>query len=83
MLGLDVKNFNMDWNDGKMLCCFLEVFCLGIIFDFENIDDKSFLENVIVVLNVVEDKLGVKKVLKLEEFISLDVDELSVMVYML
>lgn len=81
--GLDVKNFNTDWNDGKTLCRFLEALCPGIIPDFENIDDKSPLENATVALNAAEDKLGVKKVLKPEELISPDVDELSVMAYML
>ena len=67
----------------KPLCRFLEALCPGIIPDFENIDDKSPLENATVALNAAEDKLGVKKVLKPEELISPDVDELSVMAYML
>ena len=81
--GLNVKNFNTDWNDGKTLCQFLEALCPGIIPDFENIDDKSPLENATVALNVAEEKLGVKKVLTPEELVSPDVDELSIMAYML
>lgn len=72
----------MDWNDGRKLCQYLEVICFGIILDYENIDCNSFLENVILVLNIVEEKFGVRKVVMFEEFVSFDVDEFSIMVYM-
>ena len=81
--GLNVTNFNTDWNDGKALCRFLESQCPGIIQDYENIDDKSPLENVSIALNAAEERLGVKKVLAPEEMLSPDVDELSIMAYML
>ena len=81
--GLNVKNFNTDWNDGKTLCRFLEAQCPGIIPDFENLDNKSPLENATVALNVAEEKLGITKVLSPEELVSPDVDELSIMAYML
>lgn len=81
--GLNVKNFNTDWNDGKTLCRFLEDQCPGIIPDFENIDHKSPLELATVALNAAEERLGVRKVLTPEELVSPDVDELSIMAYML
>lgn len=81
--GLDVENFNTDWNDGKTLCRFLEAQCPGIIPDFENIDQKSPLENASTALRVAEETLGVKAVLTPEEMVSPDVDELSIMAYML
>ena len=81
--GLNVKNFNTDWNDGKTLCRFLEAQCPGIIPDFENIDHKSPLENATTALKVAEEKLGVKAVVTPEEMVNPDVDELSIMAYML
>lgn len=81
--GLNVKNFNTDWNDGKTLCRFLEMQCPGIIPDLENIDNNSPLENAALALNLAEEKLGVKKVLTPEELVNPDVDELSIMAYML
>lgn len=81
--GLNVRNFNTDWNDGKKLCQYLEAICPGIIPDYENIDRNSPLENATLALNVAEEKFGVRKVVTPEELVSPDVDELSIMAYML
>lgn len=81
--GLNVRNFNTDWNDGKKLLQFLEAQCPGIVPGYENIDRNSPLENAKLGLDIAEEKFGVRKVLTPEELVSPDVDELSVMAYML
>lgn len=81
--GLNVRNFNTDWNDGKKLLQFLEAQCPWIVPGYENIDRNSPLENAKLGLDIAEEKFGVRKVLTPEELVSPDVDELSVMAYML
>ncbi|EDO45254.1 predicted protein [Nematostella vectensis] len=79
--GIHVRNFNTDWNDGRVIVQYLEEQCPGMIS--ENVDEMTPVERVEVAVTNAEEKLGVKKVVTAKEMTSPDVDELSVMAYML
>ena len=79
-----VSNFNSDWSNGVNLVRFTDSNCPGIIPDYEQaLESQSPAENVDMCFDAVERNVGIKRTLDTKDVVSGNIDELSLMAYLL
>ena len=79
-----VSNFNSDWSNGVNLVRFTESVCPGIIPNYEQaLESQSPAENVDQCLDAVERNVNIKRTLNTNDVVSGNIDELSLMAYLL
>lgn len=82
--GLRVSNFNSDWSNGVNLVRFTESICPGIIPNYEQaLENQSPAENVEMGFEAVERNLDIKRTMATKDVVSGNIDELSLMAYLL
>lgn len=78
---VNMKNFNMDWNDGIALGSLVESVAPGLFPEWEELDEKNGVDNARKAMMLAQDSLGIPMVITPEEIANPMVDELSVMTY--
>ena len=77
----NVTNFKTDWNNGINLAAFIDAISPGLFPNWSSLDPHNALDNLTRAMNIAEQKLGVKPVLKPHEMADPNVDDLNVVTY--
>ena len=77
-----IKNFTIDWNDGRALCALSNSIKAGLCPGHWTLDRSCGLANCELGLQLAYDAFGISMVLSAEDLNNPDVDELSVMTYL-
>ena len=78
---VEITNFTSDWKDGHALCSLVASFAPSAI-DLDALDAHSDVKNTQIGMETAEEQFGIKPLMTAEEFVSPDIDQLSVMAYL-
>ena len=78
----NITNFTTDWNDGTNLAHLLEALNPGGFPDCKILDPHKALDNHARGMELADDQLGIKPVLKPKEMADPNVDELNIVTYL-
>ena len=78
---VEITNFTSDWKDGHALCSLVASFAPSAI-DLDALDAPSDVKNTQIGMETAEEQFGIKPLMTTEEFVSPDIDQLSVMAYL-
>ena len=78
---VQITNFTSNWKDGHALCSLLASFAPSAI-DLDALDAHSDVKNTQIGMETAEEQFGIKPLMTAEEFVSPDIDQLSVMAYL-
>ncbi|KAK6619966.1 hypothetical protein RUM44_006366 [Polyplax serrata] len=79
---LPIGNFTTDWNDGKAVGALVDAVAPGLCPDWHDWDPKDSLQNATEAMGLADDWLNVRQLIKPEELVSPNMDELSMMTYL-
>ncbi|XP_043196534.1 filamin-A-like isoform X2 [Amphibalanus amphitrite] len=82
MPGLPVKNFTSDWRDGKAIGALVDGVAPGLCPDWSNWRSEDALRNASEAMGLADDWLNVPQLIRPEDMINPNVDELSMMTYL-
>ena len=77
----NITNFKGDWNNGTNLACLIDSLSPGLFPTCRELDPHESLQNLTTAMQIAEDVLGVKPVIKPSEMADPNVDELNVLTY--
>ena len=76
-----IINFTSDWFDGLVLCSLVDSFAQGNIPDEETLEDTPPINRVILSMELAEMELGVNSIIRPDQFISKDAEQILRMAY--
>ncbi|CRL07144.1 CLUMA_CG020139, isoform A [Clunio marinus] len=79
---LPIHNFTTDWNDGKAIGALVDNVAPGLCPDWSTWDPKDALQNATEAMNLADDWLGVRQLIKPDEMTNPVIDEQSMMTYL-
>ena len=77
----NITNFTDDWKDGEALCSLVAAFAPSAL-SLDDLEQNADLENTRIGLQVAQQQFGILPLFSPEEFISPNIDQLSVMAYL-
>ncbi|XP_071491352.1 filamin-A-like isoform X1 [Diadema antillarum] len=77
-----INNFNKDWNDGQAIGALVDAIAPGLCPDWEDWNPKDALKNAKEAMKLAEDWLDVPQVLRPEDMVNPNIDDLSMMTYL-
>ncbi|XP_072181880.1 filamin-A-like isoform X2 [Diadema setosum] len=77
-----INNFNKDWNDGQAIGALVDAVAPGLCPDWEDWNPKDALKNAKEAMKLAEDWLDVPQVLRPEDMVNPNIDDLSMMTYL-
>ena len=77
-----ITDFSSDWKDGQALCAMVFAFSPDSLPPADILETQSPVERTELAMSAAEKRLGVKQLLKPEDLVSPDIDQLSVMAYL-
>ncbi|XP_076363643.1 filamin-A-like isoform X1 [Tachypleus tridentatus] len=80
--GFSLNNFTSDWNDGRALGALVDAMGPGLCPDWSDWNPKDALKNVSGTMTLATDWLNVPQLIKPEDVVDSNVDELSMMTYL-
>ncbi|XP_065219553.1 filamin-A isoform X2 [Planococcus citri] len=79
---LPITNFTTDWNDGKAVGALVDAVAPGLCPDWQDWKSQNALQNAKEAMGLADDWLDVKQLIKPEELVNPNMDELSMMTYL-
>ncbi|XP_022254826.1 filamin-A-like, partial [Limulus polyphemus] len=79
---LPVQNFTTDWKDGIAVGALVDAVAPGLCPDWSDWSPNNALGNASEAMNLADDWLGVPQLIKPEEMVNPNIDELSMMTYL-
>ncbi|XP_054724113.1 filamin-A-like [Uloborus diversus] len=79
---LPINNFNSDWNDGRAVAALVDALAPGLCPDWVNMKPENALKNAKEAMDLADNWLGVPQLIKPEEMVNPNVDDLSMMTYL-
>ncbi|XP_045034750.1 filamin-A isoform X2 [Daphnia magna] len=79
---MPITNFTNDWNDGRAIGALVDGVAPGLCPDWNDWDPKDALQNATEAMGLADDWLKIPQLVKPEEMVNPNVDELSMMTYL-
>ncbi|XP_046641662.1 filamin-A-like isoform X3 [Daphnia pulicaria] len=79
---MPITNFTNDWNDGRAIGALVDGVAPGLCPDWSDWDPKDALQNATEAMGLADDWLKIPQLVKPEEMVNPNVDELSMMTYL-
>lgn len=79
---MPITNFTNDWNDGRAVGALVDAVAPGLCPDWSDWDPKDALQNATEAMGLADDWLKIPQLVKPEEMVNPNVDELSMMTYL-
>ncbi|CAL8082481.1 unnamed protein product [Orchesella dallaii] len=79
---LPINNFTTDWNDGRAVGALVDAVAPGLCPDWPDWNPSDALQNATEAMGLADDWLNVRQLIKPEEIINPNIDELSMMTYL-
>ncbi|XP_039299021.1 filamin-A isoform X2 [Nilaparvata lugens] len=77
-----ISNFTSDWNDGKAVGALVDAVAPGLCPDWQDWSPKDAVQNAAEAMGLADDWLNVRQLIKPEEMVNPNMDELSMMTYL-
>ncbi|XP_075219680.1 filamin A protein cher isoform X2 [Lycorma delicatula] len=79
---LPITNFTSDWNDGKAVGALVDAVAPGLCPDWQDWNPKDAVQNASEAMGLADDWLNVRQLIKPEEMVNPNMDEMSMMTYL-
>ncbi|KAJ9576572.1 hypothetical protein L9F63_025532, partial [Diploptera punctata] len=79
---LPITNFTSDWNDGKAVGALVDAVAPGLCPDWQDWNPKDSIQNATEAMGLADDWLNVRQLIKPEEMVNPNIDEMSMMTYL-
>ncbi|XP_021916472.1 filamin-A isoform X3 [Zootermopsis nevadensis] len=79
---LPITNFTSDWNDGKAVGALVDAVAPGLCPDWQDWNPKDSVQNASEAMGLADDWLNVRQLIKPEEMVNPNMDEMSMMTYL-
>ncbi|XP_018353105.1 PREDICTED: filamin-A isoform X4 [Trachymyrmex septentrionalis] len=79
---LPISNFTSDWNDGRAVGALVDAVAPGLCPDWRDWNPKDAVQNASEAMGLADDWLNIPQLIKPEEMINPNIDEMSMMTYL-
>ncbi|XP_063219242.1 filamin-A [Bacillus rossius redtenbacheri] len=79
---LPVTNFTSDWNDGRAVGALVDAVAPGLCPDWQDWNRDDCLQNATEAMGLADDWLNVRQLIRPEEMVNPNMDEMSMMTYL-
>uniref|UniRef100_A0ABD2W3Y9 Calponin-homology (CH) domain-containing protein n=1 Tax=Trichogramma kaykai TaxID=54128 RepID=A0ABD2W3Y9_9HYME len=79
---IPIHNFTSDWNDGRAVGALVDAIAPGLCPDWKSWDPKDAAQNAAEAMGLADDWLNIPQLIKPEEMVNPNVDEMSMMTYL-
>ncbi|XP_008201955.1 filamin-A isoform X1 [Nasonia vitripennis] len=79
---LPINNFTSDWNDGRAVGALVDAVAPGLCPDWQDWNPKDAAQNASEAMGLADDWLNIPQLIKPEEMVNPNIDEMSMMTYL-
>ncbi|XP_017762740.1 PREDICTED: filamin-A-like, partial [Eufriesea mexicana] len=79
---LPITNFTTDWNDGRAVGALVDAVATGLCPDWKDWNKNDAIQNASEAMQLADDWLNVPQLIKPEEMVNPNIDEMSMMTYL-
>ncbi|XP_012059919.1 PREDICTED: filamin-A isoform X2 [Atta cephalotes] len=79
---LPISNFTSDWNDGRAVGALVDAVAPGLCPDWRDWNPKDAVQNASEAMGLADDWLNIPQLIKPEEMVNPNIDEMSMMTYL-
>ncbi|XP_025994671.1 filamin-A isoform X3 [Solenopsis invicta] len=79
---LPITNFTSDWNDGRAVGALVDAVAPGLCPDWKDWNPKDAVQNASEAMGLADDWLNIPQLIKPEEMVNPNIDEMSMMTYL-
>ncbi|XP_011497813.1 PREDICTED: filamin-A [Ceratosolen solmsi marchali] len=79
---LPISNFTSDWNDGRAVGALVDSIAPGLCPDWASWNPKDAAQNAAEAMGLADDWLNIPQLIKPEEMVNPNIDEMSMMTYL-
>lgn len=79
---LPITNFTSDWKDGRAVGALVDAVAPGLCPDWQDWDPKDAVQNAAEAMGLADDWLNVRQLIRPEEMVNPNMDEMSMMTYL-
>ncbi|XP_076762357.1 filamin-A-like isoform X2 [Xylocopa sonorina] len=79
---LPINNFTSDWNDGRAVGALVDAVAPGLCPDWQDWNPKDAIQNASEAMGLADDWLNIPQLIKPEEMVNPNIDEMSMMTYL-
>ncbi|XP_048512213.1 filamin-A isoform X4 [Athalia rosae] len=79
---LPFNNFTSDWNDGRAVGALVDAVAPGLCPDWQDWNPKDAVQNASEAMGLADDWLNIPQLIKPEEMVDPNIDEMSMMTYL-
>ncbi|XP_043279891.1 filamin-A isoform X2 [Venturia canescens] len=79
---LPINNFTSDWNDGRAVGALVDAVAPGLCPDWAEWNPKDAVQNASEAMGLADDWLNIPQLIKPEEMVNPNIDEMSMMTYL-
>ncbi|KAK9301493.1 hypothetical protein QLX08_006128 [Tetragonisca angustula] len=79
---LSISNFTTDWNDGRAIGALVDGVASGLCPDWQDWNKNDAIRNASEALQLADDWLNIPQLIKPEEMVNPNIDEMSMMTYL-
>ncbi|XP_049804905.1 filamin-A isoform X1 [Schistocerca nitens] len=79
---LPITNFTSDWNDGRAVGALVDAVAPGLCPDWQDWNPNDSVQNAAEAMGLADDWLNVRQLIKPEEMVNPNIDEMSMMTYL-
>ncbi|XP_018396446.1 PREDICTED: filamin-A isoform X4 [Cyphomyrmex costatus] len=79
---LPIMNFTSDWNDGRAVGALVDAVAPGLCPDWQDWSPKDAIQNASEAMGLADDWLNIPQLIKPEEMVNPNIDEMSMMTYL-
>ncbi|XP_071870651.1 filamin A protein cher isoform X5 [Bombus fervidus] len=79
---LSIGNFTTDWNDGRAIGALVDGVASGLCPDWQDWNKNDAIQNASEAMQLADDWLNIPQLIKPEEMVSPNIDEMSMMTYL-
>ncbi|XP_046814110.1 filamin-A isoform X2 [Vespa crabro] len=79
---LPITNFTSDWNDGRAVGALVDAVAPGLCPDWQDWNPKDAVQNASEAMGLADDWLNIPQLIKPEEMVNPNIDEMSMMTYL-
>ncbi|XP_011253234.2 filamin-A isoform X4 [Camponotus floridanus] len=79
---LPITNFTSDWNDGRAVGALVDAVAPGLCPDWQDWNPKDAIQNASEAMGLADDWLNIPQLIKPEEMVNPNIDEMSMMTYL-
>ncbi|XP_017790600.1 PREDICTED: filamin-A [Habropoda laboriosa] len=79
---LPITNFTSDWNDGRAVGALVDAVAPGLCPDWQDWNPNDAIQNASEAMGLADDWLNIPQLIKPEEMVNPNIDEMSMMTYL-